>query len=79
MSIEREHSTLGRWILKNIFKIDLDEFSSEQRASLALLHEASVQKQQLHDTVLEKEAEIDDLKREHKNVVKSAEYYKYQL
>ena len=61
MQIDSEHSALGRWILKKLFKIDIDDLASEQRASLALLDAASKHKTQFDAAVTAKEAQISDL------------------
>ena len=61
MPIDSEHSALGRWILKKLFKIDIDDLASEQRASLALLYAANKHKNQFDAVVAAKEAQISDL------------------
>ena len=79
MPEERNHTALVRWILKIFFKIDLDALTSEQRASLTQLHDARVERQQLHDVVEAKETEIGSLKRQLDNAEKAADAYKHQL
>ena len=61
MPIDSEHSALGRWILKKLFKIDIDDLASEQRASLALRDAANKHKTQFDAIVAAKEAQITDL------------------
>lgn len=61
MPIDSEHSALGRWILKKLFKIDIDDLASEQRSSLALLDAANKHKTQFDAAVAAKEAQISDL------------------
>ena len=61
MPIDSEHSALGRWILKKLFKIDIDDLASDQRASHALLDAANKHKTQLDAAVAAKDAQISDL------------------
>lgn len=61
MPTASEHSALGRWVLKKVFKIDIDDLASEQRASYALLDAANKHKTQLDAAVAAKETQITDL------------------
>ena len=61
MPTDSEHSALGRWILKKLFKIDIDDLARDQRASHALLDAANKHKTQLDAAVAAKEAQITDL------------------